>query len=86
MYEAQWQNTLDLAAYDGSLETLQCLVLAQLHCVVKGDHKRLLHYAALAVSMANRLGLNQQQQRFDLGALTCETRKKLFWSLYTLDW
>ena len=86
MYEAQWRKALDAAVYDTSLETLQCLVLAQIYCIVKGDQRRLVHYTGVAVSMAHRLGLHQSQQRFNLGALTRETRKKVFWSLYTLDW
>ena len=40
----------------------------------------------MAISLSHRLGLHQSQRRFSLGALTSETRKKVFWSLYTLDW
>ena len=51
----------------------------------KGDCSQLLTYKALAVSLACRLGLPQSQKRFSLGTLTCETRKKVFWTLYTID-
>jgi hypothetical protein len=71
---------------DNDLPTLQCLVLAQIFCLLKADYNRLLKYKGLAISLAQRLGLHQSQKRFALGALTGETRKKVFWSLYTVDW
>lgn len=71
---------------DNSLSTLQCLVLAQIHCIQKADYTRLLNYKGLAIGLSQRLGLHQPQKRFALGTLTSETRKKIFWSLYTLDW
>src|SRR5690606_32538908 len=36
--------------------------------------------------LSHRLGLHQSQKRFSFGALTIETRKKVFWTLYTVDW
>lgn len=71
---------------DNSLSTLQCLVLAQMYCICKADYDSLVRYNGVAVSLAYRLGLHQSQKRFSLGALTRETRKKVFWSLYTVDW
>ena len=71
---------------DNDLATLQCLVLAQIFCLLKVDYSRALKYKGLAVGLSQRLGLNQSQKRFTLGALTSETRKKVFWSLYTVDW
>lgn len=71
---------------NNSLATLQCLLLAQMSCLQNGDYARLLKYKGLATSLSQRLGLHQTQKRFALGTLTCETRKKLFWTLYTLDW
>lgn len=68
------------------MPTLQCLILAQLYCIQRGDYDRLLTYKALAVTLSSRLGLHQSQKRFALGASTCEMRKKVFWSLYTVDW
>jgi hypothetical protein len=68
------------------MDTLQCLVLAQVHCLLRSDFGRLLKYKGLAVSLAQRLGLHQSQKRFALGALTSESRKKVFWTLYTIDW
>lgn len=71
---------------DNSLATLQCFVLAQIYLLQKGDHARLLKYKGLAISLSQRLGLHQSQKRFALGALSSETRKRVFWSLYTIDW
>lgn len=71
---------------DNSLSVLQCLVLAQIYCLQKADYARLLKYKGLAISLSHRLGLHQSQKRFALGALTSETRKKVFWTLYSLDW
>lgn len=51
----------------------------------KGDCSQLLTYKSLAISLSARLGLHQSQKRFALGTLTCETRKKVFWTLYTID-
>ena len=81
-----WQSALQRVLRENSLATLQSLVLAQLYCIVKGDSNQLVHYTALAVNLARRLGLHHSQKRFSFGALTRETRKKVFWSLYTLDW
>lgn len=67
------------------LSTLQCLVLAQIYCMAKGDYNKLLYYTGVAVNLSHRLGMHQSQKRFDFGALTRETRKKVFWTLYTLD-
>lgn len=83
--EYQWQQSLDSVLFDNSLATLQLLVLAVLHCASNGDYKRLQLYKAVAVAMSHRLGLHRGQKRFALGALTSETRKKVFWSLYTID-
>lgn len=85
-FEAQWQAALETFMLDTSLVTLQCLVLAQIYCLLKPDYTRLLSYKGLAVSLSHRLGLHQSQKRFALGILTSETRKKVFWTLYTIDW
>jgi hypothetical protein len=85
-FEAQWQSAIESFLMDNDVATLQCLVLAQIFCLVKTDYSRLLKYKGLAVGLSQRLGLHQSQKRFALGALTSETRKKVFWSLYTVDW
>lgn len=69
-----------------SIKNLQCLVLALLFSVQRNDSNKILHYKGLAVGIAQRLGLHMSQKRFAFGALTVETRKKVFWTLYTLDW
>ncbi|MCJ1334873.1 hypothetical protein MMC09_000138 [Bachmanniomyces sp. S44760] len=84
-FERQWKPALDSIIARNTLSTLQCLVLAQIYCILKADYDHLLHYNGIAVSISHRLGLHQSQKRFSLGALTSETRKKVFWTLYTLD-
>ncbi|PNS20282.1 hypothetical protein CAC42_5732 [Sphaceloma murrayae] len=85
LFELQWQSALQQVQTEQSLVALQCLLLAQLFCMQKGDCSQLLTYKALAVSLSARLGLHQSQKRYALGTLTCETRKKVFWTLYTID-
>jgi hypothetical protein len=84
--EAEWQAALDSVLSENTLPTLQCLVLAQIFCIAMSDYNKLLHYKGMAISLSHRLGLHQSQKRFSLGALTSESRKKVFWTLYTLDW
>ncbi|RGP59378.1 transcriptional activator acu-15 [Fusarium longipes] len=83
--EQQWQAALDAILMENTMNTLQCLTLALLYCTMRADYKRLQHYKAIAISLSHRLGLHQSQKRFSFGALTTETRKKVFWTLYTLD-
>lgn len=84
--ERQWTRALGALLSENSMNTLQCLILALLYYTMRGDHKRLQHYKSIAVGLSHRLGLHQSQRRFPFGALTLETRKKVFWTLYTLDW
>ncbi|KAL6715565.1 DNA-binding transcription factor cat8 [Lecanora helva] len=84
-FDEQWQAALDVVLPESTLSTLQCLVLAQMYCIAKADYNRLLQYKGMAINISHRLGLHQSQKRFSLGALTSETRKKVFWTLYTLD-
>ncbi|CAK7224336.1 DNA-binding transcription factor cat8 [Sporothrix bragantina] len=83
--EQQWQRALDAVLMDNTIITLQCLVLAILYCSMRADYKRLQYYKGVAIGLSHRLGLHQSQKRFSFGALTIETRKKVFWTLYTLD-
>ncbi|KAF2029250.1 transcriptional activator protein-like protein acu-15 [Setomelanomma holmii] len=84
-FEAQWQSALESFLMDNDMVTLQCLVLAQIFSLLRADYSRLLKYKGLAIGLSQRLGLHQSQKRFALGALTSETRKKVFWTLYTVD-
>lgn len=84
-FEAQWQSAIESFLMDNDVATLQCLVLAQIFCLLKADYARLLKYKGLAVGLSQRLGLHQSQKRFALSALMSETRKKVFWTLYTVD-
>lgn len=77
---------LDHFSRETSLVALQCLILAQIYCVQKGDADKVLQYKGSAIAVSQRLGLNLSQKRFALGTLTVETRKKVFWSLYAVDW
>ena len=84
-FETQWKVALDGILKENSMATLQALTLAQIFCVLQGDLSRLLTYKGLSTTLSARLGLHQSQKRFPLGTLTCETRKKVFWTLYTVD-
>ncbi|KAI9830889.1 MAG: hypothetical protein M1826_004319 [Phylliscum demangeonii] len=84
-YEPQWRAQVERVAADRSLATLQCFVLAQLFFLATGRHESVQPYRALAAGLSHRLGLHQRQHPFALPALACETRKRTFWCLYTLD-
>ncbi|APA16174.1 hypothetical protein SS1G_10339 [Sclerotinia sclerotiorum 1980 UF-70] len=83
--ESQWRTALDSILMGNSISTLQCLILALLYCIQKGDYNRLQHYKGIAVGLSHRLGLHQSQKRFCFDALTTEARKRIFWTLYTVD-
>ncbi|KAF8251059.1 hypothetical protein K440DRAFT_647833 [Wilcoxina mikolae CBS 423.85] len=84
-FDFQWQRALDSVVSETSINTVQCLVLAQLYCFGRGDYAKLLHYKNLAVGVALRLGLNHSQRKFAVGALGGEMRKRAFWCVYCLD-
>lgn len=84
--EIQWQKALECIIMDNTMNALQCLILAVMYCTIRADYKKLQHYKGIAVGLSHRLGLHQSQKRFSFGALTIETRKKVFWTLYTVDW
>jgi hypothetical protein len=85
--EDQWRASLDSLSMDNTLPTLQNYVLAILYCILKGDRQTLQqHYRGMAVELSHRLGLHQSQKVFSIGALTAETRRKVFWTLYTVEW
>jgi hypothetical protein len=86
MCETQWQTSLDAILMENTLLTVQCLTLASIYSLLKGDYKRLQQYKGISVAISHRLGLHQSQKRFSFGALTMEMRKKIFWTLYTVDW
>lgn len=83
--ENQWRISLEAVLMDNTLATLQCLILALVYYISKADYNRLQHYKGIAIGLSHRLGLHQSQKRFSFGALTIETRKKVFWTLYTVD-
>lgn len=85
-FESQWKAAADTILTENSMATLQVLILAQIFCIQRGELTRLLTYKGLSTTLSARLGLHQSQKRFALGTLTCETRKKVFWTLYTVDW
>ncbi|KAG5983544.1 hypothetical protein E4U55_007879 [Claviceps digitariae] len=83
--EQQWNKAIQSLVLENTLSTLQCLILALLYCTLRADYKRVQHFKGLAVALSHRLGLHQTQKRFSFDVLTLETRKKVFWTLYTLD-
>ncbi|GAO14706.1 uncharacterized protein UV8b_04607 [Ustilaginoidea virens] len=83
--ERQWDQAVQSLVLENTMSTLQCLILALLYCTIRADNKRVQHFKGLAVGLSHRLGLHQSQKRFSFGVLTLETRKKVFWTLYTLD-
>jgi len=85
-YEKRWSAALEGCYLETSLASLQCLILAQVHAMLSASPMKLLHFRSRAVGMSQRLGLHLSQKRFTLGTLTTETRKRIFWTLYTLDW
>lgn len=84
--ENQWRAALDSISMENTVSTLQCLILAIIYCIQKGDYNRLQHYKGIAVGLSHRLGLHQSQKRFSFDALATEMRKRVFWTLYTVDW
>ena len=84
-FGAQWQPALDSIQSEDTLDTLQCLVLAQIYCISNADYSKLIRYKRVATGLLHRLELHESQKQFSLGALTGETRKKVFWTQYTLD-
>lgn len=86
MCENQWRIALDSILMGNTLSTLQCLILALIYCIQKADYGPLQHYKGIAVGLSHRLGLHQSQKRFSFSALTIETRKRVFWTLYIVDW
>lgn len=83
--EKRWTEALEPMLLENTMSTLQCVTLALLYFTLTADYRRLQHYKSIAVGLSQRLGLHQSQKRFSFGALTLETRKKVFWTLYTLD-
>lgn len=84
-FERQWQAALCSITRDCSLGTVQCLVLAQIFCIVRGDYNGLLYYKGISISIVYQLGLHRSQDQISSSVLTSETRKKVFWTQYTLD-
>lgn len=83
-FEENWSSLLESLSSDASVPTLQCLSLAQMYCMTKGDYKALLRYRSLGVNISQQLGLHQSQKH-STNVLEVETRKKVFWCIYVLD-
>lgn len=84
--ECQGLAALDSFISDNSLVTVQCLTLAALYFMMKSEWTTMLRYKGQAVVYAQRLGLDQSQKRFVLDSLTVEVRRRVFWTIYSLDW
>ncbi|KAI7771132.1 hypothetical protein LZL87_014205 [Fusarium oxysporum] len=81
----KWQEALNAIAFDKGILTLQCLGLAILCCIIRADDKEIAYYKHIAINLSNDLGLHMNQGDIRLDPLTNETRKRIFWTLYTLD-
>ncbi|EXA30573.1 hypothetical protein FOVG_18060 [Fusarium oxysporum f. sp. pisi HDV247] len=81
----KWQEALNAIAFDKDVLTLQCLTLAILCCIISGDDHQIGYYKHIAIDLSNYLGLHKKQGDIRLDCLTNETRKRIFWTLYTLD-
>ena len=84
-FDMHWRWCLDSILLNSSLETVQCLLLAQLYCFVASDYERLAQYKSLCVGAVLRLGLNRVQKEYANNALFNEMRKRVFWCVYCLD-
>ncbi|RPB22703.1 hypothetical protein L211DRAFT_788167 [Terfezia boudieri ATCC MYA-4762] len=85
LFDIHWRWFLDAILLESSLETVQCLVLAQLNCFVSSDYERLAQYKSLCVATVLRLGLNRAQKDFANNAVLTEVSKRVFWCVYCLD-
>lgn len=68
-----------------SVSAIQCMVLAQIYFLTKGDYHSLMRYRALSIGAIQVLGLDRSQSRFVHDPLAYETRKRVFWCQYMLD-
>lgn len=84
-FERHWRLALTSILNENTLATLQCLLLAQIYCIAKADYQTLLYYRSIAIAMSHRIGVHQSQKQSHFETLTRETRKKVFWTQYTLD-
>lgn len=85
IFEQNWYTQLESHCGEVSVSVLQCMVLAQMYFLIKGDYQSLIRYRALAIGVIQALGLDQSQEPFAFDLLTTEIRKKVFWCQYTLD-
>lgn len=85
LFENNWYTPLESLSGDMSVPAVQCMVLAQIYFLTKGDYQSLLRYRALSIGTIQSLGLDQSQQDFARDPLLHETRKKVFWCQYMLD-
>jgi len=84
-FESKWKAAATAISANSCVATLQTLILAQLYCVQQGDFISLLTYKGQSTTLSARLGLHQSQKRFALDTMTGEVRKRVFWTLFTLD-
>lgn len=83
--DQQWQQTIEAVSADNTLVALQTLVLAIICCISKADYKMLLHHMSNAVALCYRLGLHKSHIHDKADSVHVEIKKKVFWTLYTLD-
>lgn len=87
--ETQWRTALDHILEEKKLYTLECLILAIICSIQTANYDLLHRYRKTAVGLAYRLGLHlshSNQKEILSGELAVEMRKRIFWTLYTVDW
>ncbi|GAB7346794.1 hypothetical protein MBLNU459_g1893t1 [Dothideomycetes sp. NU459] len=72
-------------SYPGDMETLQLYVVEMLVMCMEKDPWNALQLCGQATRLALSLGLHRHSQRFQKGPLETEMRKRVFWSVMTLD-
>lgn len=83
-FEVQWTIALEAFDAEESLVNAQCLTLATLYFMKRAKYASMLKYKGHAVALSQRLGLHRATD-FTSNTLARETRKKVFWTLFTLD-
>lgn len=84
-FEEKWAAPFDYLSSKTSVASVQCFILAQIYCMTRGEHRRLLRYRAIAVDICHQLGLYHNGNGTAFNLLEAETRKKVFWCQYVLD-
>ncbi|CAG1980905.1 unnamed protein product [Fusarium graminearum] len=83
-----WRDALSSSFPHKSIHALQTLTLATLCCIVRAERDGAIHYRNRAICLSNILALHRDcPHNLDepCSTLTLEMKKRVFWTLYTLD-